>query len=100
MATQVADFSEINPHLALLASESYVSPDEVRWYAFVRAAEAKLKHGLDGNQQADGFSLDYAHDFFADGATVAEYVEEVRLDKAELDSAFGPLLSLPSRSRF
>lgn len=95
MAKHAADFSEINPHLALWQSENYVSHGEVRWYAWVRACEVNLGHGLDGNEATEGFSLDYANDAFEAGVTVAEYVSEVMANKAALDCAFGPLLSPP-----
>jgi hypothetical protein len=87
MATHAGNLSEINPHLALWQSENYVSPTEARWYAWVRAVELKLGHSLDGNQQTDGYSLDYAHDAFADGVTVADYVAEVRAENAALKAA-------------
>jgi hypothetical protein len=61
-----------------VAGESYVSPSEKRWLKWVRPVErlAGLKT-LDGDQEADGYSLDYAHDAFMDGLTVAEYVAEI-----------------------
>jgi hypothetical protein len=96
MATQVADLSEINPHLALLHSESFISECERGWFRFVRKVEKLLGHGIDGNQKTDGFSLDYAADSYADGWTAEEYVSEVQADVAELDAALGPLLSLPA----
>ena len=77
------DLSEINPHLALAASESYVSPSERAWLAWVATAEKRLGHSLDGHQDRDGFSLDRAHDYFADGFTVDEYVLDVVAAKAE-----------------
>lgn len=90
--SEFADLSEINPHLALWQSENYVSPREVQWYAWVRAAELRLGHDLDGdNSEAAkaagtscGYSLDEAHDAFADGVTVADYVAEVIAEKAAL----------------
>jgi hypothetical protein len=85
--------SEINPHAALLASESYESPSDREWARWVRRAEKKLGHSLDGNQATDGYSLDYAHDYFANMDTVEDYVADVRAAKAELDAAFGPVLT-------
>ena len=73
--------SEINPHYALLQSESYVSPTERAWEAWCKKVEKLLGHDLDGNQRRDGYSLDYAHDAFADGVAPETYVAEVRHDK-------------------
>jgi hypothetical protein len=70
------DLSE-HPFAEFMAGESYVSPYEARWLAWVKAAEKKLGHSLDGDQERDGYSLDYAHDAFADGLTVEQYVAEV-----------------------
>lgn len=100
MATHAAVIGDINPHLGLLASESYVSPGERGWYEFVRQVEKRLGFGLDGNQQTDGFSLDYAHAAFEAHVTPTEYVAEVYEDIAGLDAAFGPLLAYPRKSRF
>jgi hypothetical protein len=79
---QIAEMNEINPHRALGMSESYVSSYERDWLHFVAIVERKLGHSIDGDQDADGYSLDFAHDFFADGATPAEYVAEVRAEVA------------------
>lgn len=78
------DLDEINPHLGLWQSENYVSPHELAYEAWLVAAEKKLGHDLDGNQFRDGYSLDYAYDFFADGLTVDEYVADVWANKVVL----------------
>lgn len=65
-------------------SESYVSPSEKRWLAWVRKAEKLLGHDLDGNQNRDGYSLDFAHDAFMDGVTADQYAAEVSVHKAAL----------------
>lgn len=80
------DISE-HPHFALLQSESYVSPREREWERWVKRVEKLLGHDLDGNQQRDGYSLDYAHDAFEVGVTAADYADEVRADKAALAGA-------------
>jgi len=72
------DLDEMNPHLALAFSESYVSPRERKWEAWTAKVEKILGHDLDGDQDTDGYSLDYAHDAFADGLTAEEYAAEVR----------------------
>lgn len=69
--------SEINPHLALLASESYVGPHERAWMTWARKVEKLLGHNLDGDQERDGYSLDYAHDEFCNGLSPEQYVAEV-----------------------
>src|SRR4051812_26818184 len=86
------DLSEINPHAALWASESFVSDNEREWLRWVRRAEKLLGHSIDGNQATDGYSLDYAHDYFANMDTVEVYVADVREAKAELEAAFGPVV--------
>ena len=86
------DFSTINPHLALWQSENSVSLSEREWFRWVRKAEKALGHTLDGNQATDGYSLDYAHDYWLNGDPVDVYVTDVRGAKAELAAAFGPVL--------
>lgn len=78
---------EINPHLGLCLSESYVSPREREWEHWVRRAEKLLGHDLDGNQGTDGYSLDYAYDHFDAGDTPTDYVTEVIAAKAALAAA-------------
>lgn len=65
-------------HLEFAQSESYVSPREREWERWVQRVEKLLGHSLDGNQQRDGYSLDYANDAFEDGLKPADYVFEVR----------------------
>ena len=78
------DFDEINPHRALWQSETHVSTEERRWERFCRQLEAKLGHGLDGDQTVDGYSLDYLFGLFEHGYTVAEAATEVAAWKASL----------------
>lgn len=89
-AAEIDGLAECNPHAALLASESYQSDRERAWERWVRKVERKLGHTLDGNQNTDGYSLDYASDFFQAGMTVDESVDEFRAEIAMLDAAFGP----------
>ena len=42
------------------------------------------KQGLDGDQETDGFSLDFAFDFFRDGASPADYVADVLWTRGQL----------------
>lgn len=92
MSTHPADLSEINPHAALWASENFVSASDREWARYVRRAEKLLGHSIDGNQSTDGYSLDYAFDYFANCDAVEIYVSDVIEAKAELDAAFGPVL--------
>jgi hypothetical protein len=72
------DLSE-HPFEVFRRGESFVSDDERAWLRFVRKAEKLLGHSLDGNQKTDGYSLDVAHDAFANGDIgVEDYVSEVR----------------------
>ena len=89
------NLSEINPHLALWQSENWVSPVERDWERFVRKVEAILGHGLDGDDQTDGYSIDTAHDFFAEGETPEAYALEAMANEMELEAAFGPMLVHP-----
>lgn len=70
------DLSEINPHLALAQSESYVGPGA--WERFVARVERLIGHDLDGDQERDGYSLDYAHDAFMAGVTADEHALGVK----------------------
>lgn len=78
----MSDLWDVNPHLALAQSESYESPGDRAWYAFVKKAEKLLGHDLDGHQERDGYSMDRAHDWFADGETVEDFVKDVQIEKA------------------
>lgn len=70
-------------HAEFVASESYVSPGEKRWLAWVKQVETLLGHSLDGDQQDDGYSLDFAFDDFEHGLTPEQYVSDTRLAIAE-----------------
>lgn len=43
---------------------------------FIAAVEKRLGHDLDGDQDTDGYSIDYCVDFFLDGADVDQAVAE------------------------
>jgi hypothetical protein len=73
----MTDLSD-HPHFALLKSESYVSPNERAWLAWVKKAENLLGHSIDGDQDRDGYSLDFAYSFFEAGDTPQQYADEVR----------------------
>lgn len=74
------DFDEVNPHLALCQSESYVSPEEKRWESFLRELEKRLVlDHLDGDQDEDGYSMDLAFDMFTDGLSARSAATEFRV---------------------
>ncbi len=73
---------EINPHLALAFSESYVSPTERAWLAWSRKVERALGHSLDGDQDADGYSIDMAYEAFMTGVSVKDYLAEIKAERA------------------
>lgn len=70
--------ADINPHLGLLASETHVSDGERAWHRWVGRVERLLGHDLDGNQERNGYSLDYAHDQFERGDTPEAYAAQVK----------------------
>ena len=47
------------------------------WYGWVNEAERLLGFPLDGDQEEDGYSLDYAYDAFCAGVAVESYVSRV-----------------------
>ena len=65
-------------HLQFAASESFVSSTERRWLAWVDKVEDMIGHSLDGDQHKDGYSLDYAHEAFLEGASAVEYALTIR----------------------
>lgn len=80
--SSAADLWEINPHLALWQSESYVSPSERAWERWVKKVEKLVGHSIDGDQDRDGFSLDYACDCECAGMSPEEYALEIAAEKA------------------
>lgn len=87
------DVAEINPHLGLALSESYISGSERDWLRWVKKAEKLIGHSLEGNQATDGYSYDYAYDYWRNCDPVELYVSDVRDAIAELDAAFGPRMA-------
>lgn len=65
-------------HAEFAASESFVSDGEKRWLAWVKAVEKLFGHDLDGDQQRDGYSLDFAYDAHATGLTPEEYIASTK----------------------
>lgn len=50
------------------------------WEHWIDAVEAHLGHGVDGNQDTDGFSIDNFFDLHREGMTVAEAVSRAKQD--------------------
>lgn len=67
-----------HPFAVFMAGESHVSASEKAWLRWVKQVERLLGHSLDGDQEVDGYSLDFAHDAFCDGLSPQDYVDEVR----------------------
>lgn len=76
-----------HPFMDFVASESHVSAGDRAWERWVNRAERELGHSLDGNQERDGYSVDYAYDAWKDGVSVDDYVAEVVDAKAHIAGA-------------
>ncbi len=71
------DFDAI---LELHRSETFVSDEEKAWEKWLRDLEAKMNlSDLDGDQDEDGYSIDFAYDLFSNGDSVAEAAEEFKM---------------------
>lgn len=76
---------DINPHLALAASESYVSPEETQFSAICDEVAKRLGlRDLDGTTDTDGYSIDQAYDMFLAGSDADDLVAEFRHQMDEL----------------
>lgn len=71
-------------HLEVFQQEQHATPSEQRWLYWANAAEKALGHSLDGDLLIDGYCLDRAYGWFCTGADFLEYVQQVRLNKAEI----------------
>lgn len=69
-------------HLEFAAIESFESPSDRSWDAFVQKVELLLGSNLDGNQAEDGYSIDFAYDHWREGYSAAEYVTQVEISKS------------------
>lgn len=89
---ETTDFSTLNPHLSLWHSETYESPSERQWLTWVNKVEKLVGHSIDGNQDCDGYSIDFAYSCWEAGDSAELYAADVLLNKAAQDAAFGPRL--------
>ena len=70
------------------------TPEDIRWdnwsseveRGLIRLGFTNLHMGLDGDQETDGFSLDFAYDFYRDGSSPEEYIEDVILARHDLEA--------------
>jgi hypothetical protein len=78
-------FDEINDRIAERQHEFGGPTQRERdWAKFVRDVRKALGlNSLDGDQDADGYSLDRAHDYFADGCDVEDAAGEFRVSIAD-----------------
>lgn len=75
---QIAGLAEINPHMALGLSESADAHGDLAWLRWCAVVEKLLGHDLDGDEQKNGYSIDYACEFWASGGTPADYAAAVK----------------------
>jgi len=57
------------------------------WLLWCATVETGLGHDLDGDEEQDGYSIDYAHDAWRRGVTPGAYRDAVRMRKAQLSRA-------------
>ena len=58
------------------AHEMNVGPDG--WERWITRAERLAGHDLDGTQEVDGYSYDYAMEAYDAGSTVEAYVKSIK----------------------
>lgn len=73
-------YEDLNDHpfAIFMAGESFISDGERAWLAWVKKVEKLLGHSLDGDQETDGYSMDFAYDEFENGLTPEHYVADIR----------------------
>lgn len=67
---------ESDVHAETWAAESSVSNHELAWLSWIAEAQRIFGGSLDGDQVADGYSLDYAYDAWLEGTSPADYATE------------------------
>lgn len=75
----------IDTHLEIHKNETFTSTHEKRWLRWVKEVEAGLGHDLDGDQDANGYSIDLGYDWFVDGLTPAQAIAEFNVLKFAAD---------------
>lgn len=71
-------------HLETYEAETFVSTGERAWLAFVACVERLLGHDLDGDQDRDGYSIDFALLAFEVGTTASDYALQVQAARASV----------------
>lgn len=64
-------------HMATEAAGLAGDRSERAWLAWAAKVEARLGHDLDGDQEIDGYSIDFALDAFRAGTSVSAYCSSV-----------------------
>lgn len=68
-----------HPFAEFMAAENYVSDGERAWLAWAKKVKRLANVAdLDGNQDADGYSLDMAYAAWESGASAETYATEVK----------------------
>jgi hypothetical protein len=62
----------------MIAYEFGASNEDRRWDRWTALVERLLGHDLDGDQDVDGYSIDFAFDEFRKRITPAQYVATVK----------------------
>ncbi len=77
---EIEIMTEFHRHELMLDSQD----EDNRWKHWIENVEIGLGHDLDGDQKIDGYSIDYAFDFFDDGLTSNEAVIEFTAIKSAM----------------
>lgn len=75
----------MNQQMNTTASRTGIHGD-ADWIEWVTDLEETIGHDLDGDQQADGYSLDWVYQLWKKGHSVANALEAVTASKRELPS--------------
>lgn len=70
-----------HPFYIHMQTESYVSPGEREWLKWAKAVEKIMGHDIDGNQERDGYSIDYAYAAWEAGDSARVCAEEFIIDR-------------------
>ncbi len=64
-------------HLEVWQAETHQSFSEARWLKWASEVERLADIDLDGNQEEDGYSIDFAYDRFLTGESADSYAESI-----------------------
>jgi hypothetical protein len=73
------DYDDLNEHpfAVFMRGERVETESDIAWDRWVKKVEKFLGHSLDGNEEEDGYSLDFAHDAFTNGESAEDFAEEI-----------------------